>query len=365
MAIDTKLFMNKIKPNLWANKDYKIFFYNFVLNAKRHRGLIDISDRIGWNKKSRISYAEDELSKIKGQRKNNIYDSKLTLNKYMDKHFEHQKDSTWKKNKVGFYNFNIRKSSLGKKLLSDVKPLDIKDMMLVLRNRGLKEGSVYRLLEVLKPAFREAVENRIIDFNPTISLKVKIPSTKKIVTNASEELKKIYEAINNEYFHDPFYKCFFYFGLQGRRRSEIMHLKWEDIDFKNNLYILRHTKNNEEQRIFLSEDIKELLLKFKDDTNKYVFTSRYTGTHINSIQHQINKLKSRLYNPNFSLHYLRNVVVSAMAESGLESIYLSGALGHNDPNTIKKYLTMNYLRSSQKASDVINEIVNKPHCLSL
>lgn len=360
MAIDTKLYTNKVKQNLWADKNHKVFFYNFVINTKRHRGLIDLTDKVAWNKKDRISYAEAELIKIKLKRKGNIYDDKMKLNDYMDRHFEHHEDGSWKKDKLGFYNYNIRNSTLGRKPISDIRPLDIKEAMAVLKSRGLKPGTVYRLLEVLRPAFREAIENRLMDFDPTANIKVKIPATKKIVVNATDEFKKIYEAINNEFFHDPFYKCFFYFGLQGRRRSEIMKLKWEDIDLENNYYILRHTKNNEEQKIFLSQDIKDLLLMFKEDTNEYVFTSRYTGTHINSIQHQVDKLKARLYNPKFSLHYLRNVVVSAMAEQGLESIYLSGALGHNDPNTIKKYLTMNYLKSSEMASNVISGIVNKP-----
>lgn len=70
-------------------------------------------------------------------------------------------------------------------------------------------------------------------------------------------------------------------------------------------------------------------------------------------------MKIRLGDPKFGVHYLRNVMVSAMAEQGLESMHLSGALGHNDPNTIKKYLTMNYLKSSEKASEVIDVIVEK------
>ena len=53
------------------------------------------------------------------------------------------------------------------------------------------------------------------------------------------------------------------------------------------------------------------------------------------------------------MHYTRNVMVSAMAEQGIDAIYMSGALGHNDPNTITKYLTMNYLQGSKIASDMI------------
>ncbi len=121
-------------------------------------------------------------------------------------------------------------------------------------------------------------------------------------------------------------------------------------------YVLRKTKNNEEQKIFLPERIKELLNQFKENEG-WVFQSRRTGTHLVDIRRVTDRMKTRLGDPKFGIHYLRNVMVSAMAEQGLESIHLSGALGHNDPNTIKKYLTMNYLQSSEKASDVIDVIV--------
>jgi len=120
--------------------------------------------------------------------------------------------------------------------------------------------------------------------------------------------------------------------------------------------VLRKTKNDEEQKIFLSDAIKENLAIFRQDEG-WVFTSRITGGHIINIDKVVGRLKTRLKDTNFGIHYLRNVMVSAMAEQGLESMHLSAALGHNDPNTIKKYLTMNYLKSSEIASGVIDTIV--------
>jgi len=50
-------------------------------------------------------------------------------------------------------------------------------------------------------------------------------------------------------------------------------------------------------------------------------------------------------------------MVSAMAEDGLESMHLSGALGHNNPHTINDYLTINYLKGSRLASGIIDKAV--------
>lgn len=108
---------------------------------------------------------------------------------------------------------------------------------------------------------------------------------------------------------------------------------------------------------FLRKLTKLCFISYSRHYNRWVFQSRRTGTHLVDIHRVTDRMKTRLNDPKFGVHYLRNVMVSAMAESRLESIHLSGALGHNDPNTIKKYLTMNYLRSSEKASDVIDIIV--------
>jgi integrase len=131
------------------------------------------------------------------------------------------------------------------------------------------------------------------------------------------------------------------------------------VNFEYNYYVLRDTKNNEEQKIYLPESIKVQLLEIPR-VSEWVFSSRINaGGHVVDIRKPTDKLKRELGDEKFGIHYLRNVIVSAMAEQGFDSIHLSGALGHNDPNTIKKYLTMNYLKSSEMASGVIDGVVKK------
>jgi integrase len=276
----------------------------------------------------------------------------------MEKHFSFLPDNKWSKEKKAFYENHIKKH-IGKKFIKDIMPFHIKDVMKAIEDTGASIRTVGRVLEVLKPAFKEALQNRIIDHNPIESLTVKRPVTKKIVTNATDELVQIHNAICDEFRSDPFYKALFFLALQGRRKNEILSLKWEDVNFEKSFYILRQTKNNEEQKIFLPDDIKKLLSDIYDESQEYVFTSPVTGTKLQCTKRVVARVRKRLDNDKFGLHYLRNVIVSAMAEQGLESIYLSGALGHNDPNTIKKYLTMNYLKSSEMASGVIAGIVGK------
>lgn len=356
MAINVSVYPNKIKTNLWANKSHTIFYYNFKIDGRKYRGLIDLSDKVGWNKRDKISVAEAELIKIKNDKRDGVVSDKITLDKFIEKHYEFQPETHWKKTRLSHYRRYIS-PLIGKKAVVQIRQIHLKEVVKSQEDKGLAPRTVKQTIEVLNPAFKAAIANRLIQFNPMDGIKVKLPKSKKIVTNASKQLVDIYKAIIEEFADEPFYQAMYLFALQGRRKGEILNLRWADVDFKNNYYVLRDVKNDETQKIFLPDNIKDLLVQFQRDT-EYVFTSRRTGTKMVNINKVTARLKKRLGN-DFTLHYLRNVIVSAMAEQGLEAIHLSGALGHSNAHTIDKYLTLNYLKGSKLASGVIDGIIKK------
>lgn len=357
MAIDRKDYPLKVETGLWANKAHSIFLYRFTFEKKEHSGLIDISDKVSWSKKDKIFTARAELMKIKNDKKDGVLNEKITLDEFVKKHYSLQPDTPWKKVMLSHYDRYIS-DSVGSKRIVLLRQLHFKGVIKSQEDLGLAPRTVKQTLEVLNPVFKAAIANRLISFNPLDEIKVHLPKTKKIVSSASEKLLSIYNAIYLAFRDDPFYLALFLFALQGRRRGEILTLKWEDINLQHSYYVLRNTKNNEEQKIFLPENIKENLKEIPR-VSEWVFTSRRTGSHVVDVRKATDKIKVILKDESFGIHYLRNVIVSAMAEQGFDSMHLSGALGHNDPNTIKKYLTMNYLKSSEMASGVIDGIVKK------
>jgi len=359
MAIDTANYPNKIKANLWANKEYTVFYYNFKIDGKKYRGLIDLNDKFGWSKKDKVSVAEGELIKIKNDKRTGVVHDDITVDVLVQKFFDSLDAS------VGY--IQIRKSHyetyvspfIGKRKITTLRQAHILEAIVAQREKGLAPRTIKQTLEVLTPAFKMAIANRLIVHNPTDGIKIKLPKTKKIVTHASKKLEQIYKAILVTFGSDPFYLSLFLFALQGRRKGEILTLRWEDVSFKHSYYVLRDTKNNEEQKMYLPDNIKAELMKF-EEVDGWVYKSPSDSTrHLVDVRRAVKKIKDEIGDDNFGLHYLRNVMVSAMAESGIDSIHLSGALGHNDPATIKKYLTMNYLKSSEMSSGVIEGIVEK------
>jgi len=358
MAIDKKIYVNKIKSNLWADKYYQVFYYDFNLEGRKYRGLINLSDKMGWGKRDKVAVAEGELIKIKNDKRTGIADSSVSLDSYVNMFFDKLDASDgYVKTRRSHYDRYVSPLIGGKKLIS-IRQAHIRECVKYQEDKGLAPRTIKQTMEVLNPTFKDAIANRLIQFNPTDGIKIKLPQTKKIVTHATTKLKQIYNAIQEEFYDNPFYFAIFLFALQGRRKSEILTLRWEDVSFTHSYYVLRNTKNNEEQKIYLPENIKEQLIKF-NEVEGWVFESRVSGSHMKDVRKAVDKIKTRLGDDTFGLHYLRNVIVGAMAESGFDSIHLSGALGHNDPNTIKKYLTMNYLKSSEMASGVIDGIIER------
>ncbi len=265
-------------------------------------------------------------------------------------------DTPWKRARKSHYERYIS-PIIGKKYVVSIRQLHIKECIKSQESKGLSPRTVKQTVEILSPMFKSAIANRLILHNPMDGINIKLPKTKKIVSNASEVLVEIYNAIMDEFEDEPFYQSLYLLAMQGRRKGEILNLKVDDVSLVHNYYVIRDTKTDDELKIFLPPYIKGLLQEFMMDS-EYVFVSGRTGDRLVNIEKTTARIKKRL-GWNFTLHYLRNVIVSAMAESGMEAIHLSGALGHQSAKTIDKYLTLNYLKGSELASDVIDGIVGR------
>lgn len=365
MAIKEDIYTMKIDTGLKSCKNYEKFLYRFKIDKQSFRKTFDYSNK-SWDKKTRIAKAKNDAFTFKEKTKNGPLNADISedikLNDFIQQYFDTMDKSSsysgqrWKDTITSYYNKYIKKD-LGQKKLVDIRQIHIKNVISKVKKLGLSPRTQKITLEVLNPIFKSAIANRLIMFNPCDGIKVKRPNTKKKVQNASILLKEVYIAIKTVFQDDIYFQAFFLFALQGRRKSEILTLKWENIDFTHKLYTLENTKNGEEQTFILPDMLESLLLAMKSNKTHYVFESPLDPTqHIQNIQSQVNKLKKALNNPKFGIHYLRNVVVSAMAEQGVNSTFLSGALGHSDLNTIKKYLSIPYTKGSEIANQTIRQI---------
>ena len=358
MAINLKDFKKTKYPNLYKSiskhttKGYK-YLMRIKIDDKLVKKVLGFSELDNLTDKK----AKDKLEALKIDIEAGYSSSKnIKLDNLFELYFENIKNAEWKMIKQSIYKRYIQKP-LGKKPIENIKPMQIKKIINDMNTRGLSPRTQKTILEVLKPMFKFALENKMMKEAPTTYINVKIPNQKKIVTNATELFKQVHEGIITYYKDDLFYQALFLLGFTGRRKSEILNLKWENIDFTNNYYWITDTKNDDNQKYPLPPMISDLLRTFKESKG-LVFPSPITGGVISNVDRQMRNLKKHIGVDNLSLHYMRNILVSMLAEQKTESIVLSGILGHKDVNTINKYLSINHYKSGADGLKTIDNVLD-------
>ena len=389
MAINLQDFKQTKYPNLYKSiQPHDKHGFKYLLWAKvegkLHKKILGYSKRDNLTDRSANLKADKEKSSIEA---GFISTNKISLDKLFELYFETLDTSKqWTHKKKYIYNHYVGtskddsstpkkitrkpteeeqkrqrlfdKKKIGKKKLDNIREMDIQSILNELAKQGLSPRTRKSVMEVLNPLFKFATSNKYLRDNPTLGITVKVPSQKKIVTNATELFKKVYAGINAYYHDNPYYRALFLFGFTGRRKSEILNLKWENIDFTHNYYWIEDTKTDDQQKYQLPHYLIEPLQAIKDDRRGLVFKSPITGKKIINIDRQMRQLKKFLDLETLTMHYMRNILVSTLAEQGIEAITLSGILGHKDPNTITKYLSINHHKSSQIGLSKVGDIID-------
>ena len=95
------------------------------------------------------------------------------------------------------------------------------------------------------------------------------------------------------------------------------------------------------------------------DRKGFVFKNPITKEQLKNPDRQMKNLREFIGVEKLTMHYMRNILVSALAENSVEAITLSGVLGHKQVGTINKYLSQNTMNSGIKSLKVINEILER------
>ena len=362
MAIKLSDFEDIGLPNIKRHKKNKLkFLFQFKQDGKKIRKIIKLKERPNWT----LRDYKRELMKILAELKNDaeagyLQNEKMRVDELFELFMENNPQSpSWDKKRREIYKRYVREE-IGSKRLRDVKPLHIGRIISKMRDKGLSANTQNKVLVILRPMFEFAIKNKLLKENPASEIHIKQKDTKKIVTNAQEKLKAVFNAIMDLYEDDPYYRAFFLFALSGRRKSEILTLRWENIDLANNYYWIADAKPNENQRYDLPPLIKEALLELGVRKKGWVFFSfNNPKEHLKKPDRQVDRLKKYLNMPEFSLHYCRHILASALIEKGIPASIVSGVLGHKNATTINKYVSINYHTSTALANKELLEIIDE------
>jgi integrase len=160
----------------------------------------------------------------------------------------------------------------------------------------------------------------------------------------------------------------------GCRKQEILSLKWEQVDLKNNIILLEKTKNGKRRDVPINETVREVLTSQKkwldvpivylnpETKKREVFTPRTRwpdvpnvffnpniGKPYGEVKNSFASALKRAGILDFTFHDLRHTFASHLVMNGVDITSIKELLGHS---TLKMTLRYAHLASAHKARAV-------------
>jgi len=176
----------------------------------------------------------------------------------------------------------------------------------------------------------------VLDNLPNIKREKKLP-----VILSKEEIERLISSTKNMN-----HRLIIQIGYSaGLRISEIINLKWQDIDFDRNLIHLKRAKGKKDRIVMLSLKVKESLMNLTPNKEGYVFLTNRDGKYIQrTIQKIIENAAIKAgIRKSISPHTLRHSFATHLLENGTDIRYIRDLLGHSDIST-----TLIYTKVSNK-----------------
>ncbi|MCI8635305.1 MAG: tyrosine-type recombinase/integrase [Eubacterium sp.] len=253
------------------------------------------------------------------------------------------------------YNMNI-KGVIGKKLLTDVKPIHCQKIFSDMADAEYRTSTIYQTRITLYNMLEFAKENDIIRSNPckkSVKSNMGKPSEKKEALTV--DIQKVFLAGAEE----QSYENQFRFVLQtGLRTGELIGLRWEDIDFENRTLKIQRSmeyrysvgewrigepKSKSSYRTIPLTDEAIRILKAQKEKNKkikeeipsewqeQVFLCR-KGTPVKNSTYDtaLFKICDKKGINRFSMHVLRHTFATRCIEGGMKPKTLQKIMGHSN-----------------------------------
>jgi len=213
--------------------------------------------------------------------------------------------------------------------------------------------------------FRWCMQNGFMKENPIE--KIEIPKLEKRlpVRLTKQDALKLLEVVDNYPYHSQFlrrrnYAIFATFIMAGLRKSELLKLKYTDVDIENLSIFIRQGKGSKDRVVPINYNLAEILQKYLRERKKMNRTCpeffASSTKNMGFTEHGMKHLLIAVIDASgikFSLHKLRHTFATLMLEGGCDIYSLAKMLGHSDIKTTTIYLaaSIEHLR---------NQIVKHP-----
>ncbi len=242
----------------------------------------------------------------------------------------------------------------GDKRLSDVTAVDIDVYKRTRLSEGVKQNTVARELVVIRNLFYHAESrNKFFGKNPVRQSGIPTVNDKKERVLTTEEERRLLDACP-KYLKDAIQLAL----NTGMRRGEILGLRWDWIDFNENLITLpqTNTKNQEMRKVPVNQLIRKILLERKllSGGSDFVFPSEESRTgHIYWLNRSFKRACRLADIEGLRFHDFRHTAATRLVESGIPLHAVAKLLGHSTVKITERYSHPE--ESVRKGTDILGK----------
>jgi len=269
--------------------------------------------------------------------------SSYTLNDYAKDYFScaQKKASTLHTDQTNYRN-HVEKT-LGRKSLRNLNQSDI---LAWFRKLEGTPGVANRTLSLLGAMLNEAERQGLRDTNSNPVSKIKrYPSSKRQRYLSREELGRlgaVLDEIEAKQFMNPsIVPAVRLLLFTGARKSEILGLKWDWIDWDQRVIRLPDSKTGARDVPLSSLSIEVLKSLPRNEGNPYVLPGRMPGDHLKGLTKAFHKILEMAEIEDFRIHDLRHTNASHGAMAGIPLQMISKSLGHSKIQSTERYAHLN------------------------
>ena len=248
--------------------------------------------------------------------------------------------------------------ALGSKSLESITERDCERLHTKVTERGPVEAN--RTLELLRLILNAAP----IDPNPAArswrSQKGGNKERSRTRYLRRNEFAEFTKAVQEE--QNPYVRAVVWLLLLtgARSHSELLRLRWTDIDWDGGLVTFRRSKTEDDLTLPLSAPASRILAELpRESGNPYVFPGRSAGTHRTTIRKSFGRIceKAGLTGERkLTLHDLRRTSGSLLAQAGIPIRHIGSVLGHKSEAVTEVYARLGG-DETKGAVDVLGSLV--------
>jgi integrase len=292
--------------------------------------------------------------------KANVDNSKIIFSELFDKYINLYAKVQTKQYKESIRYFEKYLLPIHTKRASNIT----KHSILELQNRFAQQNGKHtsnRILQLIRAVYNWGIKNEYITCdNPVTNVKLYKERSRERNLNYSE-VKLFLETLESSMIEQKIKDFFKVLLFTGQRKSNVLSMKWNDIDFEKNIWIIpgELTKNGDAMQVVLVDEVIYILkerLQYSIESD-YVFPGRFKGSHLSDPKTSWKNFKDEAGLKDLRLHDLRRTLGSWQANQGTSLSIIGDSLGHKSLEATQVYSRLNKAAVRSSVSAAVNSML--------